>query len=420
MRILFVHQNFPAQFRHLALALSRMIGVDVAALAPARHGAAVNLENVPIWRYPILRGNRSGTDPWLLDLDSQLARGQSVAAFGEQLKTRGYHPDVIIAHPGWGETLFLKDIWPSARLGLYCEFFYQARGADVGFDPEFVNHQLNAPGRLRMKNAHTLLSLETADAVVLPTRWQAKGFPSLYQPMITVIHDGVDTSALIPNPEVKIRLPNGDCLSRQNEVLTYVSRHLEPYRGFHIFMRALPDILRQRPTLQVLIVGAEGNGYGEPAPQDKSWKQRFSGEVQPQMSAAEWQRVHFLGALPYEHYLAVLQLSTVHVYLTYPFVLSWSLIEAMSVGCAIVASDTAPVQEVITNDVNGRLVDFFSHDHLADAVLSLFDDPVSRARLGLAARQRAMENYDLKQVCLPRQLRWVDTLAAGGADAALV
>ncbi len=331
-----------------------------------------------------------------------------------RLKSAGFVPDIIIAHPGWGESLFVKDVWPKARLGIYCEFFYQPQGSDVSFDPEFAANQPGDAARVRLKNTSNLLHFDMADAALSPTHWQASTFPEPFRSRISVVHDGIDTDALTPNPNVQMTLRTGQGqhirLTRQSEVITFVNRNLEPYRGYHTFMRALPGILQLRPRARVLLVGASGVSYGaRPDPArygSKSWKEMFADEVRGSISDADWSRVHFLGQLPYPNYVELLQLSSVHVYLTYPFVLSWSLLEAMSAGCAIVASNTAPLREAISHDQTGRLVNFFDPPALAQEVCRLLGNPAERDRLGQHARAFARTHYDLKTICLPKQVQW--------------
>jgi glycosyltransferase involved in cell wall biosynthesis len=226
-----------------------------------------------------------------------------------------------------------------------------------------------------------------------------------------VIHDGIDTDTLVPNPDVILTLNGRESLTKRDEIITFVNRNLEPYRGYHIFMRGLPELLRRRPNAKVLIVGGDDVSYGARPENGKNWKDIFAAEVRGKISDADWGRVHFLGNIPYEYFIPLLQLSTVHVYWTYPFVLSWSLLEAMSVGCAIVASNTQPLHEAIVDGVTGKLVDFFDIDGMVEEISGLLDRPEERAALGSRARQFAREHYDLKSVCLPRQLQWVDALA---------
>jgi len=411
VKILFIHQNYPAQFKHLAPALAQQ-GHKVRALT-SRAFAVDQLDGVWLERYTPDKGNTPGLQPWLRDFESKTIRGEACFRAAQRLKVAGFSPDVIVAHPGWGESLFLKAVWPVAKLGIYCEFFYQHQGADVGFDPEFPSQEPETDAcRLALKNLSHLMHFEVADAGLSPTHWQASSFPASFRPRITVAHEGIDTDLVVPNPGVKIQLKSGLQLSRQDEVITFVNRNLEPYRGYHVLMRALPEILKRRPNAQVLIVGGDGVGYGAQPDKGSSWKEIFAAEARAKMSDSQWSRVHFLGKVPYPHFLALLQLSKVHVYLTYPFVLSWSLLEAMSAGCAIVASDTSPVREAITNGENGVLVDFFNPQQLAQEVCRLMEEPKERERLGASARAFAKQTYDLKDVCLPRQLEWVQGLVS--------
>jgi glycosyltransferase involved in cell wall biosynthesis len=406
MRLLFVHQNFPGQFKYLAPALVQQ-GHEVTAFT-MQANAPAEWQGVRIVRYQAARGSTPNVHPWVGDFETKTIRGEAAFRAALRLRAEGCMPEAIIAHPGWGESLFLKDVWPQAKLGIYCEFFYHSTGADVGFDPEFPPRDEGEVCRLRLKNLNNLLHLEMADAGLSPTHWQASTFPDPFRKRITVVHDGIDTDVVAPDPAVGVTL-NGDLkLSRADEVVTFVNRNLEPYRGYHVFMRALPEILRRRPRARVLIVGGDEVSYGARPPEGRTWKQVFLDEVKDRLDPV---RVHFLGRIPYRHYLALLQLSAVHVYHTYPFVLSWSLLEAMSAGCAIVASDTAPLHEAISRDETGRLVDFFDTAALADQVCELLAQPGERARLGANARAFARARYDLATVSLPRQLQWVQQVA---------
>lgn len=411
MKYLFIHQNFPGQFKSLAPALARL-GHSVTAL---RLGAvaASQWQGVNLAPYDINRASTAGIHPWVTDFETQTIRGEACFHAALKLKAEGFDPNAIIAHPGWGESLFVKDVWPRARLGIYCEFYYAADGLDVGFDPEFRVHQPGDVGRFRLKNLNNMLNFQVADAGLCPTEWQASTFPSPFRDRITVVHDGIETGIVAPDPQVSLTLtlPDGNLLlTRASEVVTFVNRNLEPQRGYHIFMRALPDLLKQRQNAHVLIVGGTNAGYGLAPPSGSTWRDIYAREVRPKIADADWARVHFLGNVPYASYVRLIQLSTVHVYLTYPFVLSWSLLEAMSAGCAIVASDTPPLHEAIRQGETGRLVDFFDSAKLGEEICRLLDDPRERERLGKNARRYAMDHFDLKSICLPRQLDWVSRL----------
>jgi glycosyltransferase involved in cell wall biosynthesis len=405
---LFIHQNFPGQFKHLAPALAAQPGNTVATLTLNAQLPAT-WAGVRVFPYRLPRGTTQGIHPWVADIETKTIRGEACFRAALQLKEQGFTPDVIIAHPGWGESLFLDEVWPQARIAMYCEFYYRAVGADVGFDPEFPNPDPGDVCRLRLKNVNNLLHFETVHAGISPTHWQASTFPEPFRSRISVIHDGIDTGAVVPNPKIELGLGSGVRLSRRDEVITFVNRNLEPTRGYHIFMRALPKLLAARPKARVIIVGGDDVSYGARPKDGLSYKERYLQEVSDRIDRS---RVHFVGHIPYDRFVGLLQLSTVHVYLTYPFVLSWSLLEAMSAGCAIVASDTQPLREAIRHGETGVLVDFFDHDAIADRVCELLDSPQERARLGGNARAFAVANYDLRTICLPRQLMWVKSLSS--------
>jgi glycosyltransferase involved in cell wall biosynthesis len=408
MNILFIHQNFPGQFKFLAPALVRQ-GHTVVAMTMQKLETR-QWQGVRLVPFSASRGTTPNVHPWVSDFETKTIRGESCFRAALEMKAQGFIPDAIIAHHGWGESLFLKEVWPQAKLGIYCEFFYHPHGADVGFDPEFPVKDPGDACRLRLKNLNNLLHFEVADAGISPTHWQASTFPEPFRSKVTVVHDGIDTQAVAPNPKVQLTLNQTLTLSQADEVITFVNRNLEPYRGYHIFMRALPEMLKRRPQARVLIVGGDDVSYGTRPDNGQKWKNIFAAEVRPQISDADWARVHFLGIIPYEIFIPLLQLSTVHVYLTYPFVLSWSLLEAMSVGCAIVASDTRPLHEAIRHNETGRLVNFFDPAQLAQAIIDLLEQPQERQRLGHNGRTFAQRNYDLQSVCLPRQLEWVEAL----------
>jgi glycosyltransferase involved in cell wall biosynthesis len=402
MNLLFVHQNFPAQFKHLAPHLAAA-GHNVHALAiDGREASGVSLH-----RYKPGRGTSQETHPWAQEFETKVIRGEACAAAALQLKNGGFSPDVIIANPGWGESLFLKDVWPEARLLALIEFYYAAHGLDFDFDPEFSRAELAREAKLRAKNAHLLLTLEAMDWGVSPTHFQRGTVPVFHRDRISVIFEGIDTTVVKPDGAATITLGNRT-IRPGDEVITFVNRNLEPYRGYHSFMRALPEILRRRPNATALIVGEDGVSYGAAPPAGKTWKQIYLDEVKDRLDAS---RVFFLGRLPYADYLKVLQVSACHVYLTYPFVLGWSCIEAMSAGCLVIGSATPPVQEVIEHQKNGLLVDFFDVLALADTAIDCLARPGHYAHLRAAARQTALERYDLATICLPQQVKLIEDVS---------
>jgi glycosyltransferase involved in cell wall biosynthesis len=401
MRILLIHQNFPGQFLHLAPALQAR-GHEVLALTAEGNERS---SAVPRVLYRRTRKPEGGS-PLARTYGEMADRGLRVARAAAALqRDRDYQPDVILGHSGWGETLFLKDVWPEARLLVYSEFLYRSTGLDAGFDPEFLRPTLDARVSVTARAAHLTQALAQADAAVSPTRWQADTVPDPLRGKIRVIHDGVDTDRVRPDPAARFELPDGRVLAPGDEVLTFVNRNLEPYRGYHVFLRALPEVLAARPAAQVVIVGGEGVSYGAKPPEGTTWKQHFLNEVHDRLDLA---RVHFTGQLPYSRYLSLMQVSRVHAYLTYPFVLSWSLMEAMASGARIVASRTPPVEEMIADGRTGRLVEFFDVAGWSAALTAALADPAAGDAMAAAARAQVVADYDLRRVCLPALIDFVE------------
>ncbi len=402
-RFLFIHQNFPGQFRHLAPALAAE-GHEVVAL-----GMRAQSEALPGVRYISHRvAEESGAPaqaPQLRDLYGKLLRGESAAATLQRLKEQGFTPDVIFVHPGWGEGLFAHDVFPHARLLVYAEYYYGAEGGDSHFDPEFSRGPtLQSRQRLRLRNTHLLHAMASADAGLSPTAFQRDRHPDWFRQRIAVIHDGIDSDRFRPDAQARVTLSRAGLVLRPgDEVVTFVARHLEPHRGYHTFMRALPELQRLRPNARIVIVGGDGVSYGAAPPQGQSWKAIFRDEVAARL---DMRRIHFVGKVPHALLTQLMQVSAVYTYLTYPFVLSWSLMEAMSVGCLIVASRTAPVEEVIEHGVNGLLTDFFDPQALAASVADAMQRRACLGHLREAARNTIVQRYDLQRHCLPAQKRF--------------
>jgi glycosyltransferase involved in cell wall biosynthesis len=402
MKLLFVHQNFPGQYLHIVRHLHRA-GHEIKFIAQRRDR---EIEGVPTLEYIPLPVS-TGVQPYLLDLEANVMNGLAVSRLCEGLKRDGFTPDIAVGHTGWGELLFIKDIWPNVPLLGYFEFFYRAAGSDLDFDAEFPAAPEDAM-RIRIRNATNLLSLEAADWGHAPTNWQRDQYPARYHDRISIIHEGVDTTHVRPDDSAMLWLRGGVTLSHSDQVLTYSARNLEPYRGFHVFMRALPALLERCPQLRVIIVGGDGVSYGRRPPQGANWREYMLAEVGSRFDRS---RVHFVGWLPYEQYLAVLRISSVHVYLTYPFVLSWGLLEAMAAGCPVVASRTPPVEEVIDDGKNGYLFDFFDTGALIERVCDVLQAPDANEAIRRNARRGVVERFDLNTICLPAHLRLIGQLS---------
>ena len=410
MKILFVHQNIPGQYLHLARHLGAIPGNELVFITQRTDATLPGVRNIS---YKPLRSATRGVHHYLRETEAGVLNAQSVARIALELRDSGFVPDVMLAHNGWGELWYLKDVFPGTPLIGYFEFFYRRYGADVGFEPGPPPAFDSGP-RIRTKNLGNLLALDALDAADVgqcPTQWQKSLYPAVYQPKLHIVHEGIDTGQLRPDAQVRLRIPGtGVELAAGDEVVTYVARNLEPYRGFPSFMRCLPAVLESRPNAHVLIVGGDGTNYG-PGPADGK---TFRAQMLHELGAAiDPGRVHFLGKVPYSLFVTILQVSRVHVYLTYPFVLSWSMLEAMAAGCLVVGSRTAPVEEVIRDGENGILVDMFAPSDIAARVIGALADGRAHAAMRENARRTIVEQYDLKTICLPAQLRLVQMAARG-------
>lgn len=410
MRILFLHQNFPGQYVHLARWFHGRPGCEVRAITDAGNERP---EIIPTIRYPSppkleTFGGPSGGRRYAEGL--QRAEAAAVAAIN--LRNQGFRPDVILGHGAWGETLFMKEVWPDAKVMAYAEFYYASQGRNVGFDPEF---DATAPGTIRTITAHNALmamAVLNADAGLAPTRYQADTFPAELRPKIARVFDGVDTDMIAPDPQAVVTIEQLGITFRAGEpIITFINRNLEPYRGYHIFMRALPKVLKAVPDARAILIGGDGVSYGAPAPDGKKWKDIFLEEVKDRLDLS---RVHFVGRIPHNHLMALYKVSAAHVYLTYPFVLSWSCIEALAAGALVIGSDVEPVREVISHGENGLLTPFFDVDALAETMIAALKDQKRFQPLRNAARARARLNYDLKSVCLPAQIDMLHRFARTG------
>jgi len=410
MNWLFVHQNFPGQYVHAARHLVEN-GDTVVFITQQRERELAGVRKI-VYAPP---SSPQGAHPFARDFDDAVQNGLAVFRICESLKREGFTPDLVVGHNGWGEILYVKDCWPSVPLLGYFEFFYCGSDSDLDFDPEFPPTDTDRM-RIRTRNAVNLLGLETADWGQTPTEFQRNRYPERYRRGISVIHEGIDTELVRPDPTTQLWLTGGLMLSRRDPVVTYSARNLEPYRGFHVMMRALPKLLARHPTARVLIAGGNDVSYGRRPTGAANWRQQMLAELDGQL---DLNRVHFLGRLPYPQYLAMLRISSAHIYLTYPFVLSWSLLEAMAAGCPVIASRTAPVEEVIRDGANGHLVDFFDTDALADRLCDALARPEDEEQMRVNARRTVVERYDLKTVCLPAYLRLMRRLVGRGKKSSL-
>jgi len=418
--VLFIHPNFPGQFLRLARHLALQSGYRVRALRDtAKQTTEPLVPGVELFGYALPPGDANDPSPqWARHFSAAVERGQVVARALLQMKLEGYEPHLIYAHTGWGDTLYLKELFPQVPVVGLFEYYYHSRGADVGFDPDYPL-TLSDVFRVPLLNASQLMALETCDVHLTPTEWQRSRYPDTWRSRMRCLHEGVNTDIVQPDPEASFMLPDGRVLRAGDEVLTYACRGFEPCRGVEVFMRALPRILEQRPDCQVLLVGSSRHYYGPAPAGHATWLDKcLAGLEQP----LDPNRVHFLGFVDYPRYLSMLQVSRAHVYMTYPFVLSWSMLEAMAAGCVVVGSDTAPVREVIANEVNGLLFPFFDDAALVQQVARALADPLALQPLRAAAVSTIKKRYDFDHVVLPQHLQLLDSLLAPGrtGDAAQI
>ena len=402
MRVLFLHNNYPAQFGALAKYLAQR-GHDVTF--------GTNWQGTPpkwlrMVRFKPHREVRREQHPYLAFVEKAVLNGQGFARAAWKMQAAGYAPDVIVAHSGWGPGLYVRDVWPAAKYVGYFEWYYRSSGADVGFLDKASWDDVH---RIRTRNAAILLDVEACNWGIVPTAYQASQFPALLRRKLTVQHDGVDTTYFAPQPGRRLKLPGLD-LSHVDELVTYVARGMETYRGFPQAMTAFADVQKRRPRAHVVVVGEDRVAYGKTLPDGDTFRKKMLRELD-----FDEDRLHFTGLLSREHYRSVLLASSVHVYLTIPFVLSWSMIEAMSAGCLLVASDTDPVREVVREGHNGLLVDFFDTGRLADRICDALERPDAMAGVRERARQTAVERYPISKL-IPLRARLLDAVAGGLMD----
>lgn len=405
MNLLFVHQNMPGQYRELLAWLAardrhRIVFLTQRAAPPPAPGITVRT----------YRPHHSpAPEAYALSRPFEAAMGTAYSAFlaARALKEEGFSPDLILGHTGWGELTFLKDVWPTAPILGYWEYYYLAQGGPIGFDPEFPAAEA-APLTTRARNALNHLCLPLVDLGQCPTDWQMATFPKPFRQASYICHDGIRTDRLGPNPSAAVPLARlARPLSRADEVFTYMARNMEPARGFHIFMRALPAILEARPAARALLIGGSETSYGPASGESGGYRGRMERELGDRV---DWSRVHFLGRVPYADFQRILSISRCHVYLTVPFVLSWSLIEAMAMEATIVASDTAPVREVLRHGRTAILTDFLDPAALAARVAEVLARPADFAHLGPAARRHAVARYDFLTRTLPVHIEKINGL----------
>jgi len=407
MRYLFVHQNFPAQFLHLLRHLSAQQRHELIFITENTHNHIAGVRKL-LHAMPKLASQNTHRDA--TEFEIAVVRAQGVANAARSLRALGYMPDIVIGHHGWGELLNMQDVWPESPLLGYFEYYYNETGFDVGFDPEFLE-PLESRSRIRAKNTVNLLALTNPGHGFTPTKFQHSTYPAWARRNITVLPEGVNLDVCRPNPALHDRLVTlgGYKIRPVDKLVTYVVRDLEPYRGFHIMMRALPRILAARSDVRVILVGGDHVSYGA-RPSKGTWREKMLNELDGRLDLS---RVHFTGRVQYDTYVKILQRSDTHVYLTYPFVASWSLREAMASGCAIVGSDTATVREFIAHGKTGLLTPFLEPNAVAGSVLRLLADAELNQHLRHGARAWAERHLDMDAYIAAFEALIARVIAAG-------
>lgn len=404
MNFLFSHRNFPAQFRHILIELLKDSSNNIVFLTETKNDNYI--KGVKKIYYKLKRKVPENSHRYLKQFEEAIIHGQAAAECAIALKNSGFIPDVIYAH-GWGNSMFFKDIFPDTPLINYCEWYYNSKGADIGFDGILPDYDKKA--KMRCNNAQFLIDLESCDLGICPTLWQKSQFPLIFQDKIKVIHDGIDTDYFKPDKDVEFKIPNSDIkLNCKDEISTYATRGMEQYRGFPEFMQIAKILLQKRPNLSIIIAGEDRVCYG-PKLEGTTFKELMLKKLN--FNKEELKRIHFTGTLPYEEYRKLLQVSSVHCYLTYPFVLSWSFLEAMSCGCCIAASKTQPVEEVIKDKENGYLTDFYDIKGFIKTINKILDAKAinngfhsdENLKIKENVRKTIIENYDLKKL-LPEHI----------------
>jgi glycosyltransferase involved in cell wall biosynthesis len=403
MNLLFIHQNYPGQFRESLPRLAasgrhRIVFLTQRKLtaAPKDHAVAT---------YTTKQKAAEGTHRYARLFETQTITGAAVRDACLELKRRGFTPDLVVGHAGWGELMFVADAYPGVPMASYFEYYFIPKDGCVAFDPEFPEVP-DVATLLHARNAMNYLTLARSASGFTATEWQKQTYPALFHPKIEVLHEGIRTDRLVPDHASPIKVARGDLtFERGEEIVTYIARNLEPIRGVHTMLRALPALQKARPKARVAIIGGDDVSYGRQLAGGETFRGKLVKELGDKV---DWSRVHFLGQIPYSDLMGLMKISRAHVYLTAPFVVSWSMLEAMSLEKVVIASDVAPVRQFIKDGETGLLVDFFKPDALAEAIAKVLAAPDAFAAVGRKAREHVVAGYDFATVAYPAFEKFLD------------
>ena len=404
MKILFMHNNFPAQYRRIYKYLAKMPDVRMAVATRKINEQRYNLPTV---RFEAHREPRENAHPAIKTPAKGLLMGQAAMQALYQFKNRGHEPDIVLSHSGWGSSLFVKDLFPDAKFLSYFEWYYLSQGSDGDFFRDGEAFSPDQQMQIRMKNTAILHDLAAMDWGQCPTTFQHSKFPERFRNQISVLHDGVDTDFFKPNENVRIQVSDGKYLTKDDEVISYIARGMEEYRGFPQFMEAVSKLQKVRPNLHVVILGRDRVAYGNKRKDGRTFKTWALETFEFDM-----ERLHFMDLQPLAYLRDLVRITKAHIYLTAPFVLSWSLLETMCAGALVVGSDTEPVRELIKHKENGLLVDFFNTDDLVETLNKVLDNPKDYDDLRKAGRQTILDKYSINDI-LPKQWQLIQNVANG-------
>lgn len=403
MHILFVHQNFPAQFGHVARHLARTKGWTCSFVSKTPAGEVEGIRKI---EYRTEGGARESTHYCSRTFENAVWHAHGVY---EACKAQPWlRPDLIVGHSGFGSTVFLPELYPAAPVVNYFEYYYHSHGSDIDFRPEYPARELDFL-RARARNAMLLLDLENCRRAYSPTRFQQGLFPAAYRSKIDVIFDGIETDIFRPL-EAKPRQIAGRSIPASTRVVTYVSRGFESMRGFDVFMKVARQIYEQYPDVLFVCVGSDRVCYGgdERHIRHRTYREHVLAQDQYDLS-----KFLFTGLVGVRELVEIFNLSDLHIYLTVPFVLSWSMMDALACGCTVLASDTAPVREMIVDGRNGLLVPFGDVERLAERAVEVLRDPAEFRHLGRVAVEHIRRDYAI-DVTLPQMVRLFEQAVEGG------
>ena len=385
--VLFIHPNYPGQFKHILPALRETGEYRLAYIS--RQRSTPDSEGIMIEQYVFEKRPRGGGVHRYLHYTNEAVReAREVSVCANNLVSRGFVPDIIVGHTAWGGLLFMRDMFPQAKIIGYCELYSRPEFDQATPSGERISNDRKA--YLRCRNLHGLMQMESMDVGVTPTRYQLDSFPPLLQQKLRVVHEGVDTRLCAPDGLASFPVKEKNLvLTANDQVITYVSRGFEPARGFFEYMQSLEILCQKLPDAHFLLVGGE-NVFYSAKPGEKSYREQAIEKYDIDLD-----RVHFTGRLVHEGFRKVIQISSAHVYLTRPLFLSWSAVEAMSMGAPIIASDHALVREFMQHEENALLVETNDPDAIAAAVVRLVEDRELSRRLGNTARNSIVDKYDI-------------------------